>query len=27
VENRTGVPWTLADLGGHERTVALLTQC
>ncbi len=26
VENRRGDPWTLADLGGHDRTVALLTQ-
>jgi release factor glutamine methyltransferase len=26
VENRAGEPWTLSDLGGHERTVALLTQ-
>ncbi|MBY0225937.1 MAG: peptide chain release factor N(5)-glutamine methyltransferase [Hyphomicrobium sp.] len=27
VENRRGAPWTRADLGGHDRTVALLTQC
>ncbi len=27
VENRVGLPWTRADLGGHDRTVALLTQC
>lgn len=26
VENRRGTPWTRADLGGHDRTVALLTQ-
>jgi release factor glutamine methyltransferase len=26
VENRRGAPWTRADLGGHDRTVALLTQ-
>jgi release factor glutamine methyltransferase len=26
VENRRGAPWTQADLGGHDRTVALLTQ-
>ena len=26
VENRAGAPWTRADLGGHDRTVALLTQ-
>jgi release factor glutamine methyltransferase len=26
VENRSGAPWTRIDLGGHERTVALLTQ-
>jgi release factor glutamine methyltransferase len=25
VENRAGPPWTRTDLGGHERTVALLT--
>ncbi|MGE5267457.1 MAG: N5-glutamine methyltransferase family protein, partial [Deltaproteobacteria bacterium] len=25
VENRAGPPWTRSDLGGHERTVALLT--
>jgi release factor glutamine methyltransferase len=25
VENRSGPPWTRADLGGHDRTVALLT--
>lgn len=27
VENRFGRPWTRSDLGGHQRTVALLTQC
>lgn len=26
VENQRGAPWTQADLGGHDRTVALLTQ-
>ena len=26
VENRSGTPWTRIDLGGHERTVAVLTQ-
>lgn len=26
VENRRSTPWTRADLGGHDRTVALLTQ-
>lgn len=26
VENRAGLPWTRADLGGHMRTVAMLTQ-
>lgn len=26
VENRAGLPWTEADLGGHTRTVAMLTQ-
>lgn len=26
VENRAGLPWTRTDLGGHARTVALLTQ-
>lgn len=26
VENRAGDPWTSPDLGGHDRTVALLTQ-
>jgi release factor glutamine methyltransferase len=26
VGNGAGAPWTRADLGGHERTVALLTQ-
>jgi release factor glutamine methyltransferase len=26
VENRRGAPWTRSDLGGHDRTVALLTQ-
>ena len=25
VENRAGPPWTRTDLGGHDRTVALLT--
>jgi release factor glutamine methyltransferase len=25
VENRAGPPWTRSDLGGHDRTVALLT--
>jgi release factor glutamine methyltransferase len=26
VENRLGMPWTCVDLGGHDRTVAVLTQ-
>ncbi len=26
VENRGGLPWTRTDLGGHARTVAMLTQ-
>ncbi|OYY00379.1 MAG: hypothetical protein B7Y80_07085 [Hyphomicrobium sp. 32-62-53] len=26
VENRAGLPWTRKDLGGHDRTVAMLTQ-
>lgn len=26
VENRSGLPWTRTDLGGHTRTVAMLTQ-
>lgn len=26
VENRAGLPWTRKDLGGHVRTVAVLTQ-
>lgn len=26
VDNRAGLPWTRTDLGGHTRTVALLTQ-
>jgi release factor glutamine methyltransferase len=26
VENRVGLPWTRKDLGGHDRTVAMLTQ-
>jgi release factor glutamine methyltransferase len=26
VANRSGAPWTRVDLGGHERTVAVLTQ-
>ncbi len=26
VENRAGLPWTRTDLGGHTRTVAMLTQ-
>jgi release factor glutamine methyltransferase len=26
VENRRGTPWTRPDLGGHDRTVAVLTQ-
>lgn len=27
VKNGCGKPWVQADLGGHERTVALLTHC